>query len=62
MPRYRLAIVCSVKRATQKSRKLRTAGADGLHAQARAFSFHEVVDDEAAGDEVDLIGMMDKRA
>ncbi|QCI67907.1 DUF6505 family protein [Phreatobacter stygius] len=37
-------------------------GADGLHAQARAFSFHEVVDDDAVADEVDLIGMMDKRA
>jgi hypothetical protein len=36
----------------------RTPGADGLHAQARAFTFHEMVDDEAPEERVDLIGMM----
>ncbi len=46
---------------TLKARE-RTAGADALHAQARAFSFHEVVEDEVVADDVDLIGMMDKRA
>ncbi len=36
----------------------RMAGADSLHAQARAFTFHELVEDEAPEERVDLIDMM----
>lgn len=36
----------------------RVAGADGLHAQARAFTFHEMVEEEAPEERVDLIDMM----
>lgn len=39
----------------------RVPGLDGLHARARAFLVHEVVDDETPGDDVDLIGMMETR-
>lgn len=39
----------------------RTAGADGLHAQARAFTFHEVVDEAEPEERVDLIDMMAAR-
>lgn len=39
----------------------KTAGADSLHAQARAFTFHEVVDDDAPDERVDLIDMMATR-
>jgi hypothetical protein len=45
---------------TLKARE-RTAGADSLHAQARAFTFHEVVEDEAPEERVDLIDMMTGR-
>lgn len=38
----------------------KTPGADGLHAQARAFTFHEVEDD-APVEEVDLIGLMKRK-
>jgi hypothetical protein len=37
------------------------AGTDSLHAHARAFSFHEVVEDEEPAEQVDLIGMMETR-
>jgi Family of unknown function (DUF6505) len=41
----------------------RRPGADALHGAARAFEFREVVgDDETIAEEVDLIGLMDKRA
>lgn len=39
----------------------RVPGLDGLHAQARAFSFHEVVEDDETGDHVDLVGMVETR-
>lgn len=39
----------------------RVPGLDGLHAHARAFSFHEVVDDDVAEERVDLIEMMTDR-
>ncbi|WP_245974104.1 DUF6505 family protein [Bosea caraganae] len=39
----------------------RVPGLDGLHAQARAFSFHEVVEDDGAEERVDLIDMMETR-
>jgi len=39
----------------------KTAGADSLHAQARAFTFHEVLDDEGPEERVDLIDMMAAR-
>ena len=39
----------------------RVAGTDSLHAHARAFSFHEVVEDEEPAEQVDLIGMMETR-
>lgn len=39
----------------------RVPGLDDLHAHARAFTFHEVVDDDAAQERVDLIDMMADR-
>lgn len=39
----------------------RVAGLDDLHAHARAFSFHEVVDDDTPTERVDLIEMMTDR-
>lgn len=39
----------------------RIPGLDDLHAHARAFTFYEVVDDNTAQDEVDLIDMMADR-
>src|SRR5229473_2384645 len=33
-------------------------GADGLHAHARAFTYHEVEDGTEPGEEVDLLGLM----
>jgi hypothetical protein len=41
-------------------RRERQAGADGLHAGSRAFTFHEVVEEESE-ERVDLIGMMETR-
>ena len=41
-------------------RRAQAAGADGLHAGARAFTFHEVVEEEPE-EQVDLIGMMESR-
>lgn len=38
-----------------------TAGADSLHATARAFTFHEVVEDDGPEERVDLIDMMAAR-
>jgi hypothetical protein len=32
-----------------------------LHAGARAFTFHEMDGDDTPGEEVDLIGLMDKK-
>jgi hypothetical protein len=34
------------------------AGADRLHAHARAFTFHEVEGDTEPAEEVDLLGMI----
>lgn len=39
----------------------RIPGLDGLHAHARAFTFHEVVDDDPTQERVDLIDMMADR-
>ncbi len=39
----------------------RNDGADGLHAHARAFTFHEVVGEDGPEERVDLIGMLDSR-
>jgi len=39
----------------------RAAGADSLHAQARAFTFHEVIEDGAPDERIDLIDMMATR-
>lgn len=39
----------------------KTAGADSLHATARAFTFHEVVEDDGPEERVDLIDMMAAR-
>lgn len=38
----------------------RNPGADGLHSQARAFTFHEMVEEEPE-ERVDLIGMMEPK-
>lgn len=38
--------------------RARTAGADSLRAQARAFTFHEVVEDDTPDEHADLIGLM----
>jgi hypothetical protein len=43
------------------SARERIPGADGLHAHARAFSFHEVVEDEGVEEKIDLIEMMETR-
>lgn len=39
----------------------RVPGLDSLHAEARAFSFHEVIEDDEIEERVDLIDMVDKR-
>jgi hypothetical protein len=45
---------------TLHAREKDASGRDGLHAGARAFTFHEIDADGAPGEEVDLIGLMDK--
>jgi hypothetical protein len=46
---------------TLHAREKDASGRDGLHAGARAFTFHEMEgDDDAPQEEVDLIGLMDK--
>lgn len=42
------------------TRREGTTGADGLHAQARAFTVHEVMDD-GIDEEVDLVGLMARK-
>jgi hypothetical protein len=42
------------------TRREGTAGADSLHAQARAFTVHEVMDD-GIDEEVDLVGLMARK-
>lgn len=42
-------------------RREAAAGADSLHAGARAFTFHETVGEDEPEERVDLIGLMDDR-
>ena len=46
---------------TLHAREKDASGRDGLHAGARAFTFHEMDGDDTPGEEVDLIGLMDKK-
>lgn len=36
----------------------RNKGADALHAKSRAFTFHEIVDEDAIDERVDLVGLI----
>ena len=63
-PQTLLAVQRSVENGEirERFRTLRpreaTAGADRLHAHARAFTFHEVEGDTEPAEEVDLLGMI----